>query len=134
MNHLEEIRKEAEACRLPKRPVDVLIVDDDEKNLKYAAKLVKFGHAVVCRSVASAKKWLKDHSFAVLVTDIRMPGEDGHELIKYARKEHPRLPIVAMSAYDDRDPDADAFIAKPWDPDRMRSLIKRYQVGGPRGR
>lgn len=68
----------------------------------------------------------------MLVSDIRMPGESGLELLKEVKASHPQLPVIIMTAYSDLDSAVAAFqggafeyLPKPFDVDQAVSLVRR---------
>jgi len=68
----------------------------------------------------------------VLISDIRMPGGSGLELLAQVKAEHPRLPVIVMTAFSDLDSAVSAFqggafdyLAKPFDLQRAVELIRR---------
>ncbi len=68
----------------------------------------------------------------VLISDIRMPGGSGLELLASVKAEHPRLPVIVMTAFSDLDSAVAAFqggafdyLAKPFDLQRAVELIRR---------
>lgn len=81
----------------------VLIVDDEEAVLETLARLVESGgYEVDTRTTFhDAKAYLLDHAPDILVTDIRLGAFNGLQLALLMRAEHPRCPIVVLSAYDD---------------------------------
>lgn len=81
----------------------VLIVDDEVAVLETLAKLVASGgYEVDTRSsFEEAKEYLVAHAPDILVTDVRLGAFNGLQLALIMRAEHPRCPIVVLSAYDD---------------------------------
>jgi DNA-binding response OmpR family regulator len=81
----------------------VLIVDDEVAVLETLAKLVASGgYEVDTRSsFEEAKEYLVAHAPDILVTDVRLGAFNGLQLALLMRAEHPRCPIVVLSAYDD---------------------------------
>ena len=68
----------------------------------------------------------------VLVSDIRMPGESGLELLQIVKARYPGLPVIVMTAFSDLDSAVAAFqggafeyLAKPFDLDKAVELIRR---------
>jgi two-component system, NtrC family, nitrogen regulation response regulator GlnG len=68
----------------------------------------------------------------VLVSDIRMPGESGLELLQAVKAQHPGLPVIIITAFSDLDSAVAAFqggafeyLAKPFDVDKAVELIRR---------
>jgi CheY-like chemotaxis protein len=58
---------------------------------------------------------------SLLLTDMRMPVMQGHELIARLRQNHPDLPVVVMTGYSDSIPDEE--------PGRLRVLLKPFPTG-----
>lgn len=81
----------------------VLIVDDETSVLETLAKLVEAGgYEVDTRaSFQEARDYLLAHAPDILVTDVRLGAFNGLQLAMLMRAEHPRCPIVVLSAYDD---------------------------------
>jgi two-component system nitrogen regulation response regulator GlnG len=68
----------------------------------------------------------------VVVSDIRMPGSSGLELLHRIKEKHPALPVIIMTAYSDLDSAVSAFqggafeyLPKPFDVDQAVDLIRR---------
>ncbi|SDH89064.1 nitrogen metabolism transcriptional regulator, NtrC, Fis family [Pseudomonas flavescens] len=68
----------------------------------------------------------------VIISDIRMPGSSGLELLARIREMHPRLPVIIMTAHSDLDSavasyqgGAFEYLPKPFDVDEAVSLVKR---------
>jgi two-component system nitrogen regulation response regulator GlnG len=68
----------------------------------------------------------------VLVSDIRMPGGSGLQLLEKVREQHPGLPVIIMTAYSDLDSAVSAFqrgafeyLPKPFDLPKAVELIRR---------
>jgi DNA-binding NtrC family response regulator len=68
----------------------------------------------------------------VIITDIRMPGTDGLELLRYLNDRTPSLPVIVMTAHPDlKDalsayrPVAFEYLAKPFDLDEAVGLVRR---------
>src|SRR5690606_35515571 len=69
---------------------------------------------------------------SVLVTDIRMPGMDGLELLRQIKQAHPGLPVIVMTAFTDLNSTVEAFqkgafdyLPKPFDVNAAVALIQR---------
>ena len=68
----------------------------------------------------------------VLISDIRMPGTSGLDLLAKLREQYPRLPVIIMTAHSDLDSavasyqgGAFEYLPKPFDVDEAVSLVKR---------
>jgi two-component system nitrogen regulation response regulator GlnG len=75
---------------------------------------------------------LSDGAPEVLVSDIRMPGQSGLELLQAVKTRHPAVPVIVMTAYSDLDSAVAAFqggayeyLPKPFDVDQAVELIRR---------
>jgi hypothetical protein len=103
----------------------VLVVDDDAEARRLLTRFLKDCKAVVdtASSASEALEAMDDRHYDVLVSDVGMPGEDGHSLVRKVRTRGLALPAVAVSAYarpEDRamslDAGFDLHLVKPIDP------------------
>jgi two-component system response regulator AtoC len=114
-------------------PPCILIVDD-EKNTREGLRgsLEEDFDVFIAADVEGALSVLESEPVAVLVTDLRLGGRDGMELIELALKK-PRPPIcIMMTAYGSVDTAVEAmkrgaydFVTKPVNLERLEILIKR---------
>lgn len=84
----------------------LLYVDDEELACKYFARTVGAEYDVlVARSSDEASAILLQDSarIAVLVTDFRMPGRDGGDLLRQVAQEYPHIIRILVTAYADKD-------------------------------
>jgi DNA-binding NtrC family response regulator len=97
--------------------VRVLVVDDEIKNAELTALgLRDAGHHVAfVQRGAEALAELEKGGFDALVTDLRMPPPDGLELLAQARKRHPELTVILMTAYADTETARRAFRSGAYD-------------------
>ena len=112
----------------------VLIVDD-EQNLRHMLQtlLKREGYEPVgVSSVDSALLELSDRSYEIVITDLRMPGKSGMELVDEIRRRNMATTVVVMTAYGSRDIAIEAmkhgaydFIPKPFEPDQLRIVVNR---------
>jgi CheY-like chemotaxis protein len=77
----------------------VLVIDDDEEHRALIkAMLVGVGHRVEEASDGvEGLKAFKGQPPHLVLTDINMPGLDGHEVISALKVAHPEIPIIAIS-------------------------------------
>jgi two-component system NtrC family sensor kinase len=111
----------------------ILIVDDETivQSLVRDA-LEDEGYTVGCASGASeALTCIESKSIDLIVTDIRMPGMDGIELVKRARAVHPDVGVIFMTGYANLNSAKDAikqgaldYILKPFELDEIRRAVK----------
>lgn len=112
----------------------IWIVDDDE-SIRWVLEKALARENLVTRSFSNARDAmaaLADGAPQVLVSDIRMPGESGLELLQKVKAAYPGLPVIIMTAFSDLDSAVAAFqggafeyLAKPFDIDKAVELIRR---------
>ena len=81
--------------------VRVLVVDDEESMRRFLSILLeKEGYEVTLASNGEeALGKLQEGSFHLLITDLRMPGMSGVELLEKVQADEPNLPVVILTAY-----------------------------------
>lgn len=114
----------------------VAIVDDDESMRRSIERLLQASHYQTV-AFASAESFLQstDVSDATgLVLDIHLGGMSGIELRRHLAAEHSTLPVVFITAHDDKKTHAEAmalgcvdYLLKPFDSER---LIRALEQGG----
>ncbi|HYG42109.1 MAG TPA: nitrogen regulation protein NR(I) [Bordetella sp.] len=112
----------------------VWIVDDDQA-IRWVLEKALARASIPTRSFAQAADVLAaldTATPAALVSDIRMPGGSGLDLLRQIKERHPRLPVIVMTAFADLDSTVSAFqggafdyLAKPFDVNEAVSLIER---------
>ena len=112
----------------------VLLVDDDAA-VCWALEqcLQDAGFAVqVAPNAQRALKELQRASPAVILTDVRMPGMSGLDLLAMVRQDHSHVPVVVMTAHGTMETAMAAvkagafdYIAKPIDEDRLIALLRQ---------
>lgn len=118
------------------KPDKILFVDDEAMALKYFDRLVSpLAPVITAGSVEEGKAILQARGaeIAVLVSDQRMPGERGNELLRHAREFHPHIVRLLTTAYSDIGEAVEAinsgeifrYINKPWELDVLRADMKQ---------
>ncbi|WP_322029714.1 nitrogen regulation protein NR(I) [Paraburkholderia sp. J76] len=120
----------------------IWIVDDDQ-SIRWVLEKALARENFATRSFANVREAASalDHdSPQVLVSDIRMPGGSGLELLQTVRERVPGLPVIIMTAFSDLDSAVAAFqggafeyLAKPFDVDKAVELIRRAVDESMRG-
>lgn len=114
----------------------ILYVDDEEKSLKYFTRSFEDRFRVfTATNAVDGFKILEQHAddIGVLISDQRMPGEKGVQLLERARQLRPRVLRILATAYSDIDAAIDAvntgaiykYITKPWDIPFMEMTLRR---------
>ncbi|THF61252.1 nitrogen regulation protein NR(I) [Pseudothauera rhizosphaerae] len=124
----------------------VWIVDDD-RSIRWVLEKALGREDIPHRSFTSASEALlalQDESQPpkVLISDIRMPGESGLDLLQKVKARYPQVPVIIMTAYSDLESAVAAFqggafeyLPKPFDVDQAVALVRRaidqnaHQVG-----
>jgi two-component system nitrogen regulation response regulator GlnG len=112
----------------------IWIVDDDA-SIRWVLEKALARENLATRSFASGREALaafESDSPQVLVSDIRMPGESGLDLLAAVKEKHPGLPVIVITAFSDLDSAVASFqggafeyLAKPFDIDKAVALIRR---------
>lgn len=118
--------------------IKVLLVEDDHA-LREALvdTLMLAGHGF--HAVASAEEALlavTEQSFSLVVSDVNMPGMDGHQLLSRLRAIQPHLPVLLMTAHGAVERAVDAmrqgaadYLVKPFEPKALLDLVARHALG-----
>ncbi|MDW7710625.1 MAG: response regulator [Deferrisomatales bacterium] len=103
----------------------LLLVDDEENLLRALARLFRrLGHQILsARDGAEALLVLKEHPVSVIISDHRMPGMSGAELLRAAAQVQPEAVRVMLTGYGDLQAATSAinesrvyrFLPKPWE-------------------
>src|SRR6478672_3523332 len=112
----------------------VWIIDDD-RSIRWVFEKALTRENIAFKTFASAREALlalDDETPQVVVSDIRMPGESGLELLQRAKERYANLPVIIMTAYSDLESAVTAFqggayeyLPKPFDVDHAVDLIRR---------
>ncbi|WP_130391186.1 nitrogen regulation protein NR(I) [Cupriavidus agavae] len=112
----------------------IWIVDDDQ-SIRWVLEKALARESLLSRSFTNVRDVLaalEEDEPQVLISDIRMPGGSGLDLLQALKARHPGLPVIVMTAYSDLDSAVAAFqggafeyLAKPFDVDKAVELIRR---------
>lgn len=112
----------------------ILIVDDDD-NLRWVlqAQLEGMGYAVAgAAGGAGALEAISKDLPALVITDLKMPGMSGMELLEQIRRDYPELPVLMLTAFGTIQGAVEAmragaydYLTKPIDYDELALAVKR---------
>lgn len=121
--------------------VNILVVEDDlALNRLVAASLAASGYnAVSCFNGKEALDKMAEQNFDLVITDVMMPEIDGFALAETVRQNDKQLPIIFMTARDDKPSQQlgyklqiDDYVVKPFDIDvlimRVAAILRRTKI------
>jgi two-component system, NtrC family, nitrogen regulation response regulator GlnG len=125
------------------KPETVWIVDDD-KSIRWVVEKALQKADINTRNFAAARDLLdalEGDTPDALITDIRMPGMDGLQLLDRIQHSHPELPVIVMTAHSDLESAVSAFhggafeyLPKPFDIKEVVDLAHRAVQHGRRNK
>lgn len=113
--------------------ISTLLVDDDASVLNSISILLRdYGLVTACNNAAWALAELQKKQFDVVLTDIKMPGMSGIELLEKIHSTNRDIPVILMTGYAEVDAAIEAvkkgafdFILKPYNPDYLVNSLQR---------
>jgi len=114
-----------------------ILIIDDEEGMRHALSVIlkkaEYEPTAVA-TAADALKAVEDHVFELVLCDIRMPGMDGMEFLREAKKRGFEAPIIMMSAYGTIDTAVEAmkigaydYVSKPFKKDEILLTLKKAE-------
>ena len=106
----------------------VLVADDEAAIRDSLRRYLEMdgAEATTAEDGLAARRCLQEQAFDAAIVDLKMPGQDGLELLRWIRAERPRLPVLMISAFGEV---ADAvtamklgaadYVVKPFDPEEL---------------
>ena len=111
-----------------------LLIVDDEAVIRDGLKRVLEGEAFVvetCSSGYSAIEIMQQRDFDLIITDLKMPGMSGIEVLKSVRTLQPHIPVILITGYASIDTAVEAmkngasdYISKPFAPDILLEKVR----------
>jgi two-component system nitrogen regulation response regulator GlnG len=116
------------------KPSCVWIIDDD-RSIRWVLEKALLREDISCMTFSSASDALRElerSQPSAVLSDIRMPGVSGLELLQALKERLPKVPVIIMTAYSDLDSAVAAFqggafeyLPKPFDVDQALELVRR---------
>src|ERR1043165_8866024 len=112
----------------------IMIVDDEPVNLRTLMRLLREDYEiVVAESGQEALQLLQQHNIALLISDQRMPGMTGIELMKKTVALRPQMVKILLTGYTDVGALIESincglvyrYLTKPWNNDDLRLTVSR---------
>ena len=117
----------------------ILVVEDDAPLREALTDTLDMaGYSVMPAADAEqALAWLDKGAPGLVLSDVQMPGMDGHALLRTIKARRPEIPVLIMTAYGQieraveamRDGASD-YLPKPFEPDRLLAAVARYYRPG----
>lgn len=110
----------------------ILLIEDDIAFCKLLEKFLikKTFDVTIAFSAAEARTAVKNESFDLILTDLRLPDFDGIGLMSEFKNEYPHIPVILMTGYSDVNTAVKAikngaadYISKPFNPDEVLLVI-----------
>jgi DNA-binding NtrC family response regulator len=115
--------------------METILIIDDEKSLLDLLTVVFKKEGYTVRSALSAAggfEVLAKQEVDLVVTDIKMPGADGMDILRYARENLPELPVILITAYGSIAQAVEAlkagaldYVVKPFDVEELKIIVGR---------
>ena len=111
----------------------ILLIDDEKialSNLSHV--LEREGYVVTaCRDGESGLAAMQSKEFDLVLTDLRMPGIDGMDVLRHIRETTPDVPVIMITGHATLDSAVEAmkagahhYIAKPWDDRDLQDIVR----------
>jgi len=113
----------------------ILVVEDDAALREALTDTLELaGQRVVsAENGEAALALLGREKVDMVLSDVQMPGMDGHELLRRVKAVRPGIPFILMTAYGQIDRAVEAmrdgaadYLPKPFEPDRLMAVVARY--------
>ena len=115
----------------------ILVVDDEEIIRDLLAEVLEDYDVSIARDGQEALDRLKEKSYNLVITDLRMPNVSGEEVVKYAREESPQTQVIVISGYSSLQTvsqsithGACAFLSKPFSIKELLARVKAVLLRG----
>jgi len=115
--------------------METILIVDDEKNylVILEALLAPEGYEIITEDNATnALRLIREADLDLVITDMRMPGMNGMELLEEAKKIDPELPVIMMTAYGTIEKAVEAmkkraydYITKPFRNEELKLTVRK---------
>ncbi len=122
------------------RKLNLLILDDDPSMVRLLTRVVEYNLAdkmvaVGLTEPAQARDWLEKNCCDILISDLEMPGTDGLEMLRFAKRQNAWTQVIFVTAHSTWDRVAEAvefgasdYLLKPIDTRDLIALLNQQYV------
>jgi DNA-binding NtrC family response regulator len=113
---------------------DVLVIEDDELSREFVSSCVEAKGLAVksCVDGTEASKSLDSEDYRLVITDLKLPGGDGVEILKKVQAEHPDTDVIVVTGYGSVENAVECmkqgafdYLVKPFSKTRLEALLDR---------
>ncbi len=117
---------------------DIVLVEDEDVPRRYLSEMVKrLGHTVrAAEDAEQGLSFVEEGEPDLVITDQRLPGMSGHDLLVKIKQSHPLVAVVVLTAHSNVDDAVEAmrcgaadYLCKPVNSEELRILIERCVAG-----
>ncbi|MGC8989343.1 MAG: sigma-54-dependent transcriptional regulator [Verrucomicrobiia bacterium] len=118
-----------------KRPLPPLLIVDDERNMRASLRTIMEGEGFEVETAESAEQALQllnQEEFFLVITDARLGGMSGYDLLKEIKSRRQTLPVLVITAYatpklavEAIKAGAEDYLAKPFAPEELVHAVQR---------
>jgi DNA-binding NtrC family response regulator len=118
----------------PAKPARILVVDDDSSLALFMVEILSDAHHEpwLVENAKDAMQRVEEESWDLVITDLRMPGISGLELIAWIKSYDPRIALLAVTAYGSIETAVQSirggavdYITKPFEPDALLLAVDK---------
>jgi DNA-binding NtrC family response regulator len=118
----------------PAKPARILVVDDDSSLALFMVEVLADAHHEprLVENAKDAMQRAQEESWDLVITDLRMPGVSGLELIAWIKSYDPRVAVLAVTAYGSIETAVQSirggavdYITKPFEPDALLLAVDK---------
>lgn len=113
----------------------ILVVDDDHLLHEFLIEILRRNHFVFdsAEDVHSAKNKLNQNCYDLVITDLRLPDDNGLVVLNTAKKKNPETGVIVITAYGTVENAVEAmkigafdYLTKPFSADEIEMVIEKY--------
>ncbi|MCX8043857.1 MAG: sigma-54 dependent transcriptional regulator [Desulfobacterota bacterium] len=112
-----------------------ILIVDDEQRMRHILQIMLERRGYITDQAATAEEALQlltTYQYSMVITDLKMPGKDGMELIREIKKIDPDYPVIVLTAYGSIESAVEAmragaidYITKPFEEEKIMMTVER---------